>query len=41
MTQDPDDKALLKIVNLGEKTFYLESANCNIFLEEDLIGANR
>jgi hypothetical protein len=36
MTQEPEDKALLKIVNHGEKTFYLESASCNLMNEEDM-----
>lgn len=36
MTQEPEDKALLKIVNINEQTFYLESASCNLMNEEDM-----
>jgi len=36
MTQEPEDKALLKIVNHNNQTFYLESASCNLKNEEDM-----
>ena len=36
MTQEADDKALLKIVNHNDVTFYLESASCNLLNEEDM-----
>jgi len=36
MTQDPEDKALLKIVNSQNSMFYLESASCNLNNEEDM-----
>ena len=36
MTQDAEDKALLKIVNHDNSTFYLESASCNLLNEEDM-----
>jgi hypothetical protein len=36
MTQDQDDKALLKIINHNNSTFYLESASCNLLNEEDM-----
>lgn len=36
MTQDAEDKALLKIVNHENSTFYLESASCNLLNEEDM-----
>lgn len=36
MTQEPDDKALLKIVNTNNQMFYLESASCNLQNEEDM-----
>ena len=36
MTQEPEDKALLKIVNHNFNTFYLESASCNLKNEEDM-----
>jgi hypothetical protein len=36
MTQEPEDKALLKIVNHNGTTFYLESASCNLNNEEDM-----
>ena len=35
LTQEPEDKALLKIVNHND-TFYLESASCNLKNEEDM-----
>lgn len=36
ITTADDDKALLKIVNHNESTFYLESASCNLKNEEDM-----
>lgn len=36
MTMESEDKALLKIVNHNENTFYLESASCNLMNEEDM-----
>ena len=36
MTVDMEDKALLKIVNHSDSTFYLESASCNLKNEEDM-----
>lgn len=36
MTREPEDKALLKIVNHNNQTFYLESASCNLKNEEDM-----
>ena len=36
MTQQNDDKALLKIVNHGNQMFYLESASCSLNNEEDM-----
>ncbi len=36
LTQEADDKALLKIVNHNDTTFYLESASCNLKNEEDM-----
>ena len=36
ITSADDDKALLKIVNHNESTFYLESASCNLKNEEDM-----
>lgn len=36
MTTNPEDKALLKIVNHGNQMFYLESASCNLYNEEDM-----
>lgn len=36
MTQQEEDKALLKIVNHGNQIFYLESASCNLDNEEDM-----
>ena len=36
LTKEPEDKALLKIVNHSDSTFYLESASCNLKNEEDM-----
>lgn len=36
LTRDTEDKALLKIVNHNDNTFYLESASCNLNNEEDM-----
>ncbi len=36
LTSESEDKALLKIVNHNETTFYLESASCNLKNEEDM-----
>ena len=36
LTGDIEDKALLKIVNHNDTTFYLESASCNLNNEEDM-----
>jgi hypothetical protein len=36
LTNNPEDKALLKIVNLNNTTFYIESASCNLKNEEDM-----